>query len=297
MSGDLQSVKVDLASIPDGFYDGISNAEYHSAPGISKSGLDLIAQSPLHYWDKYLNPDKPERSESDALKIGSACHSLVFEPHLFANEYVQAPEGINRRTKDGKAEWEAFLQANAGKVVLDADDWQHVHKLAAAVRAHPAAGHLLAMPGHAERSVFYHHPEYEVLVKCRADWWIDLPDGRILIVDLKTTTDAKPGEFERHAWDYRYHVAAAWYTDIIAAVTGREVAGFVFIAAEKSRPYALCVRPADDVFLEEGRKEYRANLDLYARCKKSGQWPAYSDHLLPMGPPRWVLESISKKWR
>lgn len=312
MSGDIQAAKVDLASLPNGVYDDIPNAAYHTAAGISKSGLDLIEQSPLHYWDKYLNPDKPEQGNSEALLMGSLTHTLTFEPELLEAEYAVVPPDaprkptlVQRNAKKPSPEtvaaiewWDSFNAASSGKRIVDEDMIENARKIADAVRAHPAAGHFLGMPGHSERTVLYRHPEYEgLLCKCRTDRWIDLDDGRILIADLKTTQDAKPGEFERHAWDYRYQVAAAWYSDIIHAVTGREVAGFVLFAVEKSRPYAVSVRVADDVFLAEGRKAYRHNLDTYALCMKSGKWPGYGDHLLPIGPPRWVLDAINRKWR
>ena len=55
----------------NGLFNGISNAEYHGGAGISKSGLDLVAQSPLHYWSAYLDPNRQAREETPAMAIGT----------------------------------------------------------------------------------------------------------------------------------------------------------------------------------------------------------------------------------
>ena len=34
--------------VPDGIYADLDSRAYHDGPGISKSGLDLIARSPAH---------------------------------------------------------------------------------------------------------------------------------------------------------------------------------------------------------------------------------------------------------
>jgi len=34
----------------------MTNKEYHAKNMVGKSGLDLIARSPAHYWAKYINP-------------------------------------------------------------------------------------------------------------------------------------------------------------------------------------------------------------------------------------------------
>jgi hypothetical protein len=61
-----------------------------------------------------------------------------------------APDGIDRRTKAGKAEWEAFTTAATGRTVLPKADAELVMRMAHSVFSHPAAAMLLALPGKAE---------------------------------------------------------------------------------------------------------------------------------------------------
>lgn len=43
---------------PVGMHD-ISNEDYHSSAGISKSGIALLKDETFYYWGTYLNPKKP----------------------------------------------------------------------------------------------------------------------------------------------------------------------------------------------------------------------------------------------
>lgn len=72
-----------------GVYEGIPNAEYHGGPGISKSGLDLVHRSPMHYQaaQEVANENRPD---TQAYFVGREFHMLVLEPDVFDVEYVEA---------------------------------------------------------------------------------------------------------------------------------------------------------------------------------------------------------------
>lgn len=68
-----------------GIYDDLPAADYHRGPGISKSGLDLIHRSPLHYAAaRAAANDNPTPSQV----LGTAFHALLLEPDLFARRYA-----------------------------------------------------------------------------------------------------------------------------------------------------------------------------------------------------------------
>jgi exodeoxyribonuclease VIII len=71
-----------------GIYSGIPNADYHHGPGISKSGLDLISRSPLHY--KAVLDAENDNEPTPAQAIGTALHCAVLEPDVFVQEYCLA---------------------------------------------------------------------------------------------------------------------------------------------------------------------------------------------------------------
>lgn len=68
-----------------GIYEGISNAEYHGGEGVSKSGLDLVRRSPMHY--KSVRDSANDNEPTPAQAIGTAAHSIILEPKEFAKEY------------------------------------------------------------------------------------------------------------------------------------------------------------------------------------------------------------------
>lgn len=261
----------------------MTNAEYHAHPAISKSHLDAVAKSPLHYWDRYLNPDREPEPENPAFVIGSAVHAAVLEPHVFQSDYLVAPE-INKRTKDGKAEWEAFQAANAGKTVLSAEDFALCQRIAAAVHRHEAAGPLFK-GGTPEFSVIGTDPETGAAIKCRPDFLRD--DG--LVIDLKTTSDASPDGFGKSAANFRYHVQAAWYMDTLEAVFDERPEGFIFVAVEKAAPYAVGVYRIEAPAIEVGRRLARRDLQTLIDCQTANYWPDYGQSVQSLKFPRWAM--------
>lgn len=84
-----------------GVYEGIPNAEYHGGPGISKSGLDLVHRSPMHYNSVVTAAN--DRTPTPAQEIGTAVHMAILEPEEFAKTYCLAlrrsdvPDAIDDR--------------------------------------------------------------------------------------------------------------------------------------------------------------------------------------------------------
>jgi len=284
-----------------GLFDGISNAEYHGGAGISKSGLDLIAQSPLHYYAAYLDPKRQPREETAAMAIGTAIHSAVLEPDKFNTEYIVVPDNAPKRpsvtqrnAKKPSDEtiyaidwWENFALQADGKRILSADDCEACLAIADQVRSHPAARVLFAN-GIAEQSAYWVDKETGVQCKARPDWL--MPSG---IVDVKSTENASLSAFQRSVVSWRYHVQAAWYLDGIKAATGDSAQAFMFAVFEKKPPYACAFYYADADMLELGRREYRRNLQTYAECMNRNVWPGYSAEILPISLPVWVLNAAN----
>lgn len=73
-----------------GIYRGISSDDYHTGPGISKSGLDLVRRSPAHYLHAISAANDNERKPTQAQAFGTAFHALVLEPAEFVKNYCLA---------------------------------------------------------------------------------------------------------------------------------------------------------------------------------------------------------------
>lgn len=284
-----------------GIYQGMSIDEYHGHTGsISKSGLDQIARSPAHYFAKYLDVrDKPE-GPTAAMKLGSAVHTMVLEPHQFDARYALAPADAPKRPTQAQlnaknpsadsvraiAFWQQFDLLTAGKEIISQDYYDTCRCMRDSVMAHSAAAWLL-QAGTAETSMFANDPETGAMVRVRPDW---ITEGGI-VADLKTTEDARPSEFGRSCYNFRYHVQDALYQDVPQWLPESvKLDGFVFIAVEKKPPYAVVVYEADDLFIGRGRDAYRRDLDTYAQCLQSGKWPAYPTEVQTLSLPAWAKE-------
>jgi len=291
-----------------GIIYGISNDEYHHGPGISKSGLDLIEISPLHYWDKYLRPktaeELAEREERKKhYKIGTALHCAILEPDEFHERYVLLPTDAPKRPSVTQinakkpsddtvyaiawwSDFDAMLEAT-GKTVLTHAEMEVCSLVSGSAAGTRIGKRVFSEPGVAEASVFWNDPDTGVLCKCRPDWLLT-PDDTPAILDLKSTKSAHPDEFARSAFNYNYHVAAAWYLDGYEIATGTRPDSFMFLAVEKAAPWACAWYFADEGMIEAGRRQYRKALNTYARCLERGEWPGYSDKLQPLALPKWA---------
>ena len=250
----------------------ISNAEYHADPAVSASHLHAVAASPYHYWSRFLDPNRPVIEPTAAMRLGSLVHCAVLEPDELNSRYAIAPD---RRTKDGKAT--AAMLAASGIEAVTAADMELAMAMAASVRSHQAAAELLRN-GKAEQSFWWDDVDTGLRCKCRPDWYYGAT-----VVDLKTTTDASPQGFAKSVANWRYHVQQAHYT------AGTFAERFVFIAVEKTYPYAVGVYELDATAMNVGYALRRNNLQTIADCRAINEWPGYSQGIQNLSLPGWAL--------
>jgi len=263
----------------------MDNAAYHAHPAVSKSHLDKIAKSPLHYWARYVDPHRVTPEPTPSMLLGSAVHSHTLELDKWDSEWAVAPAGLDRRTKAGKQAYADFLALSEGRSVITGEQYETVQKIGQSVFTHPAAAMLLQLDGEAETTHMWVDEATGLECKCRPDYLTS--DGE-MVIDLKTTRDASPRGFRSSAMSYRYHVQAAWYLHGLEKSTGKRPDTFIFIAVETEPPYCVGVYCADAELVAEGWRQAEADLVKLAACKSSGKWPSYSDEIQVLGLPSWM---------
>lgn len=258
-----------------------ANEVYHGKHEyISASGIKKIKVSPAHFREQKV-------TETEAMRVGSTYHTLILEPNKFEDEYfvfdeksiieILVGEGSKkpRSTKQYK-EWKDRQYSMAdGKVMLDLKDYETISKMKEVLFRHPYAKSLLSN-GEPEKS-FYFDIETNfgknLKAKIRPDY---LKQKKRLIVDLKTTTDASKDGFQKNAAGYDYHIQAALYADLMEQATGDSMPwSFIFIAQEKTVPYAFNIFEASPQFISQGRYEYELLAMLFQHCIETGRWPGY----------------------
>ena len=264
------------------YHPGLSNEAYHALKAVSPSRLKLLARSPLHYYDAYLAPDREVKEPTAAMLLGTALHTAVLEPELWDATVAVPPHTFDRRTKVGKELAAEFERESAGKIVLSPDDADRVRRMADAVHKHPAAKFLLELPGRREASYTWTDPATGLECKTRPDWH---SEDRRIVVDVKTTKDARRGEFAKSIANFDYHVQAAWNQGAL------EAEQFISIAIESERPYAVAVYPASGALIAAGQRRIETAMTLLAECQQSGNWPGYGDLVQePIDLPGWCQD-------
>ncbi len=270
-------------------YVDIDSETYHASAGISSSGLKLMARSPAHYWARYVDPDREPQEDTPALVLGKQIHTAVLEPGKYLSRYYPLPEKYNRSTKAGKEE-HAFHEEKAkaaGQQLISPDSHEICQKIAEGVRSHPSASFLFDLPGLVEKSFYWTDPETGVLCKVRPDKLVKFND-KLVILDLKSTSDASHRAFQRDAFNYGYHISAEFYRQGVAAVSGQEIGAFIFAAYEKESPFACAFFDADSEMLAHAQKEIKTLLRQYADCLAADEWPGYPEDIQPLSLPGWV---------
>jgi len=242
---------------------------YHAdTTRISKSGLDLINKSPLHYWHRYLNPEREEQT-TPALEFGSAFHLALTEPHVYADRY--AVFNGDRRTNAGKQAYQELL--DAGRQIIKQDDADTIAAMCEAVRRYPR---LVEALEHGQHEQVYTWTDSTTKAPCKMR--LDTLHNNV-VFDWKTTEDASAGAFKHSIRKYRYHVQNAFYMHGLAE-NGIHIDAFYFVAIEKSAPYGVGIYELPVEAINEGMRAYEANLKTYMQCRQTNKWNGYTPQLI-----------------
>ena len=284
---------------------------YHGGPGIGSSDLRQILRSPRHYLQAKDEASKrraqsepgpdaeaQEAAESakDAVKagrsqiLGSAVHAAILEPEKFDDMFWVRPTDINRRTKVGKAEWASLVERNRGKTEIDQKTLNEALAIAESVTKHSVASKYLADLHDAEVS-FYVKDDVvkDVLRKVRPD----ILTAENVILDLKTTRDARAEDFVRSVVRYGYDVQAAYYVDTLS-LCEVEPSDFIFLVVETSPPYEVAMYRPNHEFFDRGRRLYREAMVTFDICQKTNRWSGYPTEIKTLAAPKWLASGFGE---
>ena len=237
----------------------------------------LDAMPPLHARAEW------RKAPTAAMTLGTALHAAVLMPEEFERRYVRGVQ-VDRRTKDGKSRWEAFLAEAGDREVLDPDDHDAVLAMREGVRRCDAAGYLRLMDA-------IEQPLYGTIagvgVRGRPDAFATRGPGRGIVVEVKTTSSlATRSEFERAIASYGYGFQAAGYAMLMqqSAVEHRYT---IFVVCETRPPHGCAVFLLQPEVIEWHRPRVEAAARLYAECVASDRWPGHPTEVQEVGLPRW----------
>jgi hypothetical protein len=273
---------IDLSAAGDAVVTDLPHEQYLQHPALSASGAKVLVQpgGPARYAYERDNPRPP----TDRMDLGTAAHALVLGagPGLAV---IDAPDWRGKTAREQRDQ----ARADGLTPILTADH-ARVVDMAAALRAHPIASRLMHPDtGRPEVSLLWHDPEYDVDRKCRVDWLRDAnPDGRLLLVDYKSTSSADPAAVDRAIGNFRYDLSAAYYRDVIIGLGLATTVPVLLVFQETTAPYLVNVVELDQQWLAMGYDSVHRALTVFRECTDSGRWPGFED-ITVSTPPAWAL--------
>jgi exodeoxyribonuclease VIII len=155
--------------------------------------------------------------------------------------------------------------------------------MVASVRRHPLASRMIR-DGVSELTLKWTDQETGLTCKSRLDYYVE---SLGMIVDAKSCLDARWEPFRRDMIKHGYEIQDALYRS--AALTlGLRVQHFVFLAVEKTPPYAVATYTLDANGIASGYSKARAAIDTLAHCVKTKTWPGYDVGIQTIDWPTWA---------
>lgn len=226
--------------------------------------LKAFIADPEIYYGQYVAKTLPVKPTTDAMLLGIALHSLVFDGR---KDWVVF-EGNKKRDKKL---WAEFKAEHEGTLILKKDEETVLLAMALRLAEHDVAAPLLRNDGYTERTILWTHEATGIQCKARLDRL--RYDGTI--VDLKKVGDPTEEFFARQAFmQFRYDISAAFYIQSRNAVLGEIDAPYVLITIcdkpETGHPIRVWEMP--ELAINIGHDEVRRGLRRYAQCLETGDW-------------------------
>lgn len=271
----------------------VSDAEYFAdafgeVPSLSQSlAHTLLTLSPAHAYIEHPRLGKPkdlvQEPDTRAVMLGNVMHKLI----LGEGSKIEIVEAEDWRTKDARAFRDAATAA--GHIpILNAD-------YCAALEAAEFIGQKLRalgvdLVGRSEVKYSWDEKGEHGSVKCRG-MMDHVIENSGVIYDLKKIRSAHPRICAKHMVEYGYDIQWAAYTSALAKLRP-ELAGRIemyFLFVEFEPPYAVLMAQPDGMMRELGEMRWSRAVALWERCLTNNHWPEYSDRVVQLSPPTWIL--------
>ncbi len=218
------------------------------------------------------------------MELGSAFHTLMLEPHLFADNYTIKPpkvllKDVGREVYDVFKRTELTLEST-NKIVLSQEDYLNLLAMEKKILSSEQAMQLLS-DGIIEQSYFWKDKDSGLMLKARPD-----VIHRNMYVDIKTCADASPRAYQHSMIDGGYHLQAAMVRDAIRHHENRDMNTTINICVENKYPYTVAIYIIDEAAIDHAEAQYKRNLRELKDCLEKDVWPSYETRTI--GLPAWI---------
>jgi hypothetical protein len=251
-----------------GIYHDIPFPQYLALDAVNSSKLrDIASKTPKHarYYATH------GHKVSDSMKLGSAVNHQLLEQGLALDTIAiwkeRKSNGAMMPMKGAK--FEAFEEANPGRMPISEKIWTEAGFVAAGVRRNPAARELLRTRRGTEVTVLWERAGRKC--KARLDIW-----GRdYSITDLKVCgISIAKRKFAWHAWGYRWDMQAAWYRE---ALISRDIdcPRCSILPVEAKQPHDCVLYDWPESALDQAEQANGEAFEDLLRCERDQRWPGH----------------------
>ncbi len=299
----------DARSGKQGFYLGIPEPEYNALPGVRRTEIRWLSDSPA-----LCAHNRKVPFEKSYLLIGAATHCAVFEPLEFPKRYhIGPPVDMKRlsvhKTEAGKKAYEAWELKNPG--VLTKDQWADLKakvapkellrgeeaavcaQLAKVIQKHPRAWEICCDPDAEawnEVTVLWTDPRTGIKCKCRVDRLFVAESGALVALDLKTIVQATTGRIKQ-AWNRGLlHLQAAFYGLGVTVASGGLPCDFILLWVGKEAPHLVRMSRLKATRRAICETEVLRLLSIYDVCEREDRWEDRSHEIDELDVPHYLLD-------
>lgn len=254
--------------------------EYHALSELSRGTIHTISTKGLAVWNH--ERTEPKRT-TDSMDFGTVCHSIAFgkpddELHIY--------RGLDRRTKEGKEEWE-LVQDHAipkGLLPVKSAVYEEACNVVEAFQNCEEIKAILKADASRELTVIW--PDDETGMDCRARFDFLPHPVTMPILDLKVVASLpeSPAKWAWTAMKFGYDIQAYHYT-AGAVAAGFGLREFWFVLVEDHAPYETAVfRLTDDWLARASGIRRRVARDLQV-ATLDGVYPKRYRGVIDVAPP------------
>lgn len=259
----------------------LDEAAYRAHPALNYSHAKHLLRSQKHFLAEKSKKLEPSRE----MVIGTLVHQEILEGKR--GDFVVKPEGMTFVTKEGKA----WRDAHQGVEILSQEELFRVNRTVKAIKDNADAMYLLNRCPNRERGIVVKYRGVEIKARLDAD---GTDESNVpFILDTKTTADANPETWGRHASNLCYFAQMAFYTTALALELGLESPpAFMWLVAETTDAADVVIYRPPPEAIAIGQKQLDIIIDRYKDLQETGKAKGYPSGIIELDIPAYER----KRW-
>lgn len=236
--------------------------------GVSYSSLKRFRESPLNYIEYLTTPF----TQTPAMLKGSVLDCVLTTPDKFDETYFIIPEEVNKRSNEGKAIYQLYVDLAKNRTVITKELFQECVDMAKALNVNSDTRYYIDRMKNPQKWFNFVHKESGLKVRGVLDWESeeDNPEFQYFVADLKTTAVGDREGFLRQAVKFWYNGQVGVTT--MAYKSKWKFPDFIHIVVENSPPYNCNVFRSSSKYIEDAQREVHNTLMAFRYCLDNNLW-------------------------